>query len=85
MVYLRVQRLLGRLRNIGPDTIQARNSLTDDIGFTSAGLRALAVKVNEELVDLNVCVTPSETGGCETVRDLARLIFEKVPPHLRAT
>lgn len=78
-LYNRVKAFLGGIKGVDPKTIRADHSLIDDLGFTAAGVRALASRVNKEFVDLQVEVTPDDTGGCETVRDLTVLIFEQIP------
>lgn len=76
-IYARLKRLLGKITNQSPDQILASTPLDDSgLGFTVAGKRSLAKKINDEFHPEGVSLTGDQTAKAEIVRDLAVLIHE---------
>ncbi len=77
-LYVRLKRTLGQLTGRDWREVFAHQNLSEDLGFSGSGKRALASDLNQEFAAEELQLTPDETGAAETVRDLARLIQEEL-------
>src|SRR5687767_9951958 len=78
-VYARIKGVIADIKNIPRREVMADNDLRDDLGFTTPGVRALALHVSDAFADLKVTVSRDEMAGCTTVRDVSWLVWDKVP------
>lgn len=78
-IYTRLKRLIAEKKNKKPSEILAAQLLRNQLRFTSQGLRALCVDINELYQDVEVTMHPDQTEKAKTVRDLAWSIWELVP------
>ncbi len=78
-IYKRVKDTLGRINGLEPREIYADMNLADaPLMYDERGLRALAPKLNRAFSDQGLNLTSNETSGFKTVRDAARLVYEKI-------
>ena len=80
-VYARVKRIIADIKNMPISDVRADQTLRGDLRFTEAGVRALTTPINKEFADVEVEMLPDEVARAKTVRDLAKVIWEKVPEH----
>jgi acyl carrier protein len=83
-VYSRIKRLLAEKKNVPRSEILADDDLVKDLGFTSAGVRALAIPISDEFSSFGVKVSRDEMSETDTVRSVARLVWDKIPPDRKA-
>jgi hypothetical protein len=77
--YSRLKRVIADIKNIPVSAIRAAMTLREDLGFTEAGVRALATPINQALLDTGASITRDEAAQAETVRDLYALIWSTIP------
>jgi hypothetical protein len=77
--YSRLKHVIADIKNIPVSAIRAAMTLREDLGFTEAGVRALATPINQAFVDTGASITRDEATQADTVRDLYVLIWSKIP------
>ena len=83
-IYFRLKRLLARIKKKQPSDILAEHTLRGNLRFTEAGVKGLAVHINEEFKDLKVKFTPDQISKAKTVRDLFGIIKAKIDKKAEA-
>lgn len=75
--------LIAGIKRIPISKVLLRHDLRDDLDFTTQGVRALSVPINDHFGTYGVAITPDEAVDAKTVRDLRNIVWGKVPTNRR--
>jgi hypothetical protein len=82
----RIKRLIASIKGIDWTDLKVSMVLKDSpIRFTTAGLRAMAKRLNAEFQEYNLKLKPNETASedVETLGDLCSLVWDKLPAEVK--
>ena len=76
-----LKELLATIRKIPENLIVPDDTLKGNLGFSTAGLRDLADKINSfpKFAQYNVAITGPKVASCTSVSDLATAIYDAIP------
>ena len=76
-VTARTKRIIATKKAMPVSEVLLRAHLRGSLRFTNPGVRALSVPLNDEFEPLDVSITTTESGSCQTVKDVRNLVWKK--------